>query len=193
MKPYLLLDVDGPLNPYRLITRKGYTPPKTSKGEDPYEYTKHWFRPPGWVGEDLPVLLSREMGEDLSRIQAHFDIVWATTWEKAAQTLIAPNLGLPEDLPYIPWDLNHPSLRSGRHTSLFWKTPLVLDWLADQEPRPWVFLDDEVFRPDRAAARVRLGKEQESDTPWKMIQIQPARGILRSDVKFLLEWADALS
>lgn len=192
MKPYLLLDVDGPINPYRLITKKGYTPPKTPKGEDPYEYTKHWLRPPGWVGGDLPVLISEEMGADLIDLQEQFDIIWATTWEKAAQTMIAPNLGLSTDLPFIPWDLNHPSLRSGRATTLFWKAPLVLDWLDEQEPRPWVFLDDELFRPDRAATRVRLGKEGESDTPWKMVQIQPSQGIRRNDVTALRAWASAL-
>lgn len=190
MKPYLLLDVDGPLNPFRLITKKGYLPPKTSEGESAYSYEKHHLYPRGWAN-GLPVLLSKEMGADLVSLQDQFDLAWSTTWEREANTLIAPAMGLPEDLPVIEWDLMHPAL--GWSFPGFWKIPMVLDWLDEREPRPWVFLDDSFGRVDRVRVRDHLGKETESDTPWELKTIHPSQGIRRSDIDYLRSWAAALA
>lgn len=186
-KPYLLLDVDGPINPFRLITKKGHLTPKTRTGEDPYDYDKHLMRPPDWADkDDLPVLLSKDMGSDLNDLRDTFDIVWATTWENRANEMLSPVLGLPEDLPVISWDLAHPSFRN-RSVTDCWKTPLIVDWLADRGPRPWVFIDDEVRRNDRTYVNLHMpGSHQE---PWKLIEIHPLHGLRRGDMTMLRDWA----
>lgn len=194
----LLLDVDGPLNPFRQITRKGYLPPKARQGEQPFEYQKHFLRPPGWeTGMALPVLLSAQMGAELARLQDCFTLVWATTWEDAANELLSPILGLPE-LPVITWpdeqaEWNSPGGRRGS-----WKTPHILRWLdrhgtgADGRHRPWVWVDDEIGAADRALVRSRYG-EQRGERPvvrrW-LFAIEPNQGLRRGDLADLRRWAE---
>ena len=80
-RPYLLIDVDGVLNPF---------------GADraPDGFARH-----GLLGYD--VWLSPQHGLWLNGLATWFDLVWATTWEHDAPRLIAPILALPTDLPVI--------------------------------------------------------------------------------------------
>src|SRR5690349_9172578 len=81
-RPYLLLDVDGPLNPYRAkMIPPGYALHDIHEGE------KTWT-----------LLLSQQHGVELNALATSYELVWATTWEHGANRLIAPRLGLP-DLP----------------------------------------------------------------------------------------------
>lgn len=192
LKPYLFLDVDGPVNPYRLITRKGHLEPKARKGEERYSYTKHHLYPKDWDG-GLPVLLSKQMGADLDSLQDSFDLVWATTWEHEANELLSPLLGLPDDLPVIEWDLTHPSLQNHLPDRGSWKTPLLVDWLEARPSRPWVFVDDELFRKDRDYVRAHLTDTAEGSHPWWMLRIDPLHGLRRNDVEDLRQWARRLT
>ncbi|WP_202866103.1 HAD domain-containing protein [Kribbella turkmenica] len=124
MRPLLLLDFDGPLNPHRAKE----IPPGYSRHEI-VEGTKTW-----------QVLLNPRHGVELNSLAEVFDLVWATSWEHGANRLLGPRLGLPE-LPVIVWPSRTPVLRGS------WKTPYVAEWVGD---RPFVWVDDEVGRDDQA-------------------------------------------
>lgn len=80
-RPYLLIDVDGVLNPFG-----------TSRAPD--GFARHEL-----LGYD--VWLSPRHGLWLNALATWFDLVWATTWEHDAPRLIAPILKLPSDIPVI--------------------------------------------------------------------------------------------
>ena len=118
MRPLLLLDFDGPLNPYRArVLPPGYERHEIVEGDKTWE-----------------VLLNPQHGVELNALAGIFDLVWATSWEHGANRLLGPRLGLPE-LPVIVWP-DHRPVRRGS-----WKTPYVAEWVGD---RPFVWVDDEV-------------------------------------------------
>jgi hypothetical protein len=119
MRPLLLLDFDGPLNPHRADgVPPGYERHELTEG------SKTWR-----------VLLNQQHGVELNALAETFDLVWATSWEHGANRLLAPLLGLPNDLPVILWPSRTPVRRGS------WKTPYVASWVGD---RPFVWVDDEV-------------------------------------------------
>ncbi|WP_043626171.1 HAD domain-containing protein [Nonomuraea candida] len=123
LRPLILLDVDGVLNPWH---RQG----------------------PSWLSVDAvcdgvtyPVLLNPEHGPMLLRLarETGAELVWATTWQDDANRAIGPLIGLPE-LPVIP-------VGSGAGALLVHpKTPPVADWV---NRRPFVWFDDGLGRADR--------------------------------------------
>ncbi|MGW2539757.1 hypothetical protein ACWC5I_02535 [Kitasatospora sp. NPDC001574] len=142
--PLLLLDVDGPLNPFAGMP-----------DWQPVGFQTFRLMPPSWEAAErarleawgrpnrpptpLPVWLNPGHGPALAALP--FDLVWATTWEAEANDYIAPLLGLPE-LPFIVW--SSPRTRPGG--GLFWKTPEVVSWARG---RPFAWLDDEITQADR--------------------------------------------
>ncbi|MFI8103028.1 hypothetical protein [Streptomyces sp. NPDC086023] len=130
-KPLLLIDVDGPLNPYAA------KPTRRPEG-----YTTHRMRPTGWTdGRPLRVWLNPAHGPGLLALADRYELVWATTWMGEANDWIAPRLGLPE-LPFIRWPQMHG--RAPRGT--FWKTQYVLEYAAG---RPFAWIDDDITDLDR--------------------------------------------
>ena len=123
MRPLLLLDFDGPLNPY-------------AAAEIPPGYERHEITE---GSKTWRVLLNQQHGVELNALAQSFDLVWATSWEYGANRLLAPRLGLP-DLPVIVWPDRKPVRRGS------WKTPYVADWVGD---RPFVWVDDEVGEHER--------------------------------------------
>lgn len=79
MKPLLLLDVDGVLNPLGVSEAPGFA-------------AHH-------VG-GMRVLLNSDHGRWLGELGARYDLTWATSWERDAD-LIAERIGLPLGLPAI--------------------------------------------------------------------------------------------
>ncbi len=79
MRPLLLLDVDGVLNPLGVREAPGFTPHR--------------------VG-GMRVLLSTNHGRWLRELADAFDLAWATSWERDAD-LIAERIGIPRGLPAI--------------------------------------------------------------------------------------------
>ncbi|MFC5664552.1 hypothetical protein ACFP3U_16355 [Kitasatospora misakiensis] len=126
MRPLLLVDVDGPLNPY---AAKPYRRPEG--------YLTHRLLTPRWEAAErrrlrayglpnkpvkpLRVWLNPDHGPALATLP--FDLVWATTWEAEANDFVAPLLGLPE-LPVINWRDPRPEPADG----VFWKTPEIVAW-----------------------------------------------------------------
>ncbi|GHB06022.1 MULTISPECIES: hypothetical protein [Streptomyces] len=166
MKPLLLIDIDGPLNPYEALSRR--RPPKG--------YRRHSMRPTGWTaGPALPVLLNPEHGDELLALTGLYELAWATTWKNEANEWIAPRLGLPP-LPYIDWPRMHGLTGNGT----YWKTRYVVEYAAG---RPFAWVDDEItdldtgwvagHHPGRALLR----------------PVDPRVGLVRADFDALAAWA----
>ncbi|MFI6603973.1 HAD domain-containing protein [Nonomuraea sp. NPDC050536] len=85
MRPLLLVDVDGVLNPFGRPT-PDFRRYECKIGDQVYTVHLNWRH-----GARLLELA----------LQTRAQLVWATTWEEHANEWIAPRLGLPE-LPVIP-------------------------------------------------------------------------------------------
>lgn len=163
-RPLLLLDVDGPLNPYRA---------KPSKR--PAGYTTHRLDPDGhtyrvWLNpQHGPMLL------DFAAVTG-VELVWATTWEHHANRLIGPEIGLPE-LPVIEWGFN------GWH----WKFDAVLAYAPG---RALAWLDDDFaeFPAERA-----WFEEQRGDTPTLLHHVDPKIGLRQDDLDAVAAWLTEVS
>ncbi|MET9699692.1 hypothetical protein ABZY31_22595 [Streptomyces sp. NPDC006529] len=174
-RPLLLLDVDGPLNPFR-------SPLAGLRG-----YTTHRMRPALWMSRRDPDSASARRGLRVRlhpthgpRLQAlPFELAWATTWMHQANTMIAPHIGLPGDLPVIEW----PELFAHDPDGLYWKTRPLLDW-ADGRPFAWV--DDMITDRDRAWTRAH------HPAPALLLRIHPRHGLRVRDFTTLARWAAAL-
>lgn len=166
-RPLLLLDFDGPLNPYRAkVIPTGYQRHEIVEG------TKTWV-----------VLLNQQHGNELNALTEHFHLVWATSWEHGANRLIAPLLGLPGDLPVIVWP---PGARDNpRGQRRLWKTQYVAEWVGG---RPFVWIDDEVNRHDRAYLNSRDGLG-----PHLLHRVEASRGLVRADFDTVRGWAESRS
>jgi hypothetical protein len=166
-RPLLLLDVDGPLNPYAMhrsnVVDAGYT--------------AHRMTPEGWIGQPLRVLLNPDHGPLLTDLAAEHDmeLVWATTWEGAANTLIGPAIGLPE-LPVISFG----DSIYNKH----WKFTAVLKYAGD---RDLVWIDDD-FGTTRTSAiddfMVRRGTAH-----TYLHQVSQRHGLTAKDVEVIARWA----
>ena len=167
-KPFLLLDVDGPLNPWRMSPAVAH-----DNG-----YTSHQITV---TGQTYPVLLNPAHGAALLALTDVVDLMWATTWEDAANELISPVLGLPQNLPVIHWPTSARDLSSYRGS---WKTRHVLALVGS---RPIAWFDDEVNRHDRAyvAATATAG-------PALLRRIEPHQGLVATDFAAVRAWATAL-
>ncbi|GAA1685229.1 HAD domain-containing protein [Kribbella yunnanensis] len=162
MRPLLLLDIDGPLNPYRAK-------------QIPPGYVHHEIveEEKAWV-----VLLNPQHGVELNALADTFDLVWATSWEHGANRLLGPLLGLPQ-LPVIMWPSRESVSRTRRGS---WKTPYVAEWAAD---RPFAWVDDEVNRYDR------LYLDNAHPAPHLAHRVEPHRGLLADDFAVLRTWAQS--
>ena len=102
MRPVLLIDVDGVLNPIAASPPPGFK----RLEQDGFIFS-----------------ISEQHGLELVALRKVFEIVWASTWEESANRSIGPALSLPE-LPFI--DLSGP--RSG----MTWKLGPVSRFVGDR-------------------------------------------------------------
>jgi hypothetical protein len=167
MKPLLLLDVDGPLNPFLMDRATA-----AAKG-----YRLYYIEVGGTV---YPVLLNPQHGTALRELADLVELVWATTWQDDANALLSPLLGLPTDLRVIPLHADHP--RDPWYRGC-WKTAAVLDWVGRQ---PFAWLDDEVNRFDRDWLAAR--------TPADVLlcNISPGVGLTDEDFAAVRSWAESI-
>jgi hypothetical protein len=163
-RPYLLLDVDGPLNPYRAKTI-----PPGFRLEEIVEGEKTW-----------KLLLNQQHGVELTALADIFELVWATTWEDGGNRLIAPRLGMPADLPVIHWP---PDARVGAERSRrSWKTPHVARWVGS---RPFVWIDDEINRYDRMLLESTPGLGA-----FRLHRVEANRGLAPPDFAVIRAWGE---
>lgn len=132
VRPALLLDVDGVLNPY-------------DAPERPPGYEEHRYQPGlMWGPDGLRVWLNPGHGPMLTALAREhgLELVWATTWEWQANEWIAPRVGLPE-LPVITFG-----------TGAVVKRTSVAPWAGD---RPLAWFDDMFTELDHGWASERAG------------------------------------
>jgi hypothetical protein len=175
-RPLLLLDVDGPLNPFRsyLAGLRGYT--------------SHRMHPSVWLSYRNPDSRRARRGVRVRLHPGHgarlralpFELAWATTWMHEANTMIAPRIGLPADLPVIEW----PELFARDPEGLSWKTRTLLDWAAG---RPFAWVDDMINDRDRAWIAAR------SRAPALLLRIAPRHGLRGRDFAALTRWAEEIA
>lgn len=216
MKPLLLLDVDGVLNPYTRIQR---APDRSGRFESieefslfpapeevaPYlydDFTLHLLYP---LGAPMPVALSMQMGADITALQDVVEIGYATTWETDVEQ-VAEVMGLPYDRSagtvVIAWPQRPFSKPSGlwldstriQQTGGSWKTPFVVDWMRQYHPnRPWLWADDDIRKVD--AAYIKTTGLTVPPTPdWYVThRVNPDRGLTPDDITRFREWAERLA
>jgi hypothetical protein len=166
-KPLLLLDVDGPLNPFAA---------KPTQRPDGYE--THRLSPAGWTAKPLRVWLNPKHGPMLLAIADMVDLVWATTWRDDANRIIAPLIGLPE-LPVI--QVKQPGF--GPPLAQIWKRDAVEEYA---DGRAFAWFDDDFVQPgDIEWAE----KRTEAGLPTLLVPINPTVGIVQADVDRVADWA----
>lgn len=160
-KPMLLIDVDGPLNPYAASNRTNHRA----------GYRKYRI-------QEYPVHLKRAHGDELKRLADLYELVWCTTWEHAANTDIGPKIGLPP-LPVIDFQQLLPD--QPPIPGLFWKTAPVIEYAAG---RPFAWIDDDIGALDTDHVR------KHHSGPALMRRIDPFTGLTEKDFTILREWAE---
>ncbi|MFJ7247238.1 hypothetical protein ACIQWA_21690 [Kitasatospora sp. NPDC098652] len=174
-QPLLLLDVDGPLNPYaapRLRRPDGY---RTHELMPTWWAERQTRRAADGVAKPLRVWLNPAHGPEL--LSLPYELVWATTWMDEANALIGPRLGLPE-LPYVRWT----ELFGEDPDGLHWKTRDVVAWAAG---RPFVWVDDELGPQDAEWIAAH------HPGPALTLHVNPRVGMLADDFAALRDWAAA--
>lgn len=187
-KPLLLLDVDGPLNPWKQVGKRGR---RGGGGRRILPgYTAHDLR--GVIGfpDGLQVILNPAHNDALRALSETFTLIWATAWQEEANEFIGPLLGL-RHLPVIEWPAHvvEDQRREGRNGS--WKTPWVSRWLAYYAPGiPWAWVDDEVNRYDRFwFAQHHYGGDP---GPHLIHRVEEGRGLVDDDFVLIRDWAASL-
>lgn len=167
MKPMLLIDVDGPLNPYAANPKRrpdGYT--TFYVAQDSFNTYAEKSR-----SSDIRVWVNPSHGEKFLALTEYADLVWCTTWNDHANSIIAPRIGLPT-LPYV--NLQFRPAAPG----LYWKTPQVISYVED---RPFIWIDDETTSKDYDYISLYMTRQ------FDLHIVNPAKGLLDADFEALKE------
>jgi hypothetical protein len=174
----LLLDVDGPLNPYaanRYRRPPGYTTYRrtatgwhTGRDARRYKGLRVWLHP----GHGARLLALAE--------ETSLELVWATSWEHEANERIGPAIGLPQ-LPVIEFPGNDPT--HGWDETWKWRT--VASYAAG---RPLAWLDDEHHR-----AGAEEFADQRAGTPTLLCHVDPRQGLGSTHLAQVRTWAGSLA
>jgi Swiss Army Knife RNA repair-like protein len=161
VRPLLLLDIDGVLNPWAAPT----CPPG---------YVEHRFRA-GWR-RTRQAWLCPEHGPALRGLadRTGAELAWATNWTHDANTTVGAALGLPA-LPVIEF--------AGPHTDSGpeWKFRAVARFAYD---RPLAWLDDDFdLRPTAKAAFLAR-----RDPPTLLVPVHPATGLTAAELTTVEDW-----
>ncbi len=159
-RPLLLLDVDGVLNVL---------------GPGP------GCRMRDVVAGGSVVRFRADLPDVLARLGKRFELVWATTWESAANDCLAEPFGLPA-LPQVSFSAHPETDWVGPDET--WKLPAVREAVGD---RPCAFLDDDLGQDAHAWARYRA-----ASVPTLVLDVDPSTGLTDADVERLLKFAASL-
>ena len=167
VKPVLLMDIDGPLSPFRA----SWFPDRASE----HGYQLHQLKVR--EGEEYQVALDPRHGAAFADIRAHYELVWATTWGEYANRLVAPLLGLPSDLRVVPLPPHAPVWWHRR----YWKSDHVVDWCAG---RAFAWIDDEINSATRSwlARHPGVGRHL-------ALRVPADRGLIAADFAALQQFA----
>lgn len=168
-KPLLLIDVDGPLNPYAATPD---TMNKFNRRNPDKRFEVHKLL-------NFKVRLTPWHGEELTKLADLYDLVWCTTWEHDANTMIGPRIGLPE-LPVITF----PKTLTDHDARVYFKTPTVVEYATG---RPFAWIDDEVSTWDSTYV------EKHHDGPSNLMFVDPVTGLTNEHFNALTDWADTLT
>ncbi|KAK1186467.1 hypothetical protein B7755_046320 [Streptomyces sp. NBS 14/10] len=182
VRPVLLVDVDGPLNPYAARPHRRPEGYETHRLLTPRWHAAERRRLNEWGLPDKPVKplrvwLNPDHGPALASLP--YDLVWATTWEEEANDFLAPLLGLPT-LPFVPWPEPRPEPENG----VFWKTPSIVTWARG---RPFAWVDDEITDADRVWTREHHAGQA------LLHHVDPRTGLTAADFALLSDWAQGLA
>lgn len=160
-RPLLLIDVDGPLNPYGAKAHRR-----------PAGYDTHRLTPTGHFGKPYRVWLNQQHGPMLLAFAEQFDLelAWATTWEHDANKLIGPRIGLPA-LPVIEF----------RFSATQWKYNAVLDFARGRK-MAWIDDDFDHYKTERAWF------ENQRTEPTLLHYIDPKIGLTARDLNDIGTW-----
>jgi hypothetical protein len=166
-KPLLFLDVDGVISLFGF--REGYG---LAPGNAPFSRC-----PPGRLHSINGVMhyISSACGRHLRRLADHYELVWATGWEEAANDYLPHLLELPGELPYLTFD--------GRVAagSAHWKIEAIAAHAGDSRAFAWI--DDNIDESCHAWAAQRSG-------PTLIIETVRHEGMTHGHVETLIAWAD---
>ncbi|MCC9308470.1 hypothetical protein LN042_15470 [Kitasatospora sp. RB6PN24] len=165
-RPLLLLDVDGPLNPYAAEPERrppGYLTLRVPRIREP--------------GATLRVWLNPDHGAALLALE--FELCWATAWEAHANRWVSPAVDLPE-LPHIDFGT---ALLQERPDGVHWKTERVVEYAAG---RPFAWVDDELREADEAYVAAH------HHGPALLHHVNPRIGLRDGDFTALADFARSL-
>lgn len=170
--PYLLIDVDGVLNPF-----------PGPGGSVPPEYLPHRVDFRGH--RDVPIWLNPNHGATVNALCSTGLVqpCWATSWGAEANLLIAPRVGMPH-FPHV--DLGTPDISTPHPRGYLWKRDPVADWLGNA---PVAWIDDDFAPPDYDWAAERTWR----GVPTLLIQPDPYAGLCRHHIAAIRLWAASLT
>ena len=167
MKPLLLLDIDGPLNPW--AAKRDAKPPG---------YREHSWRLSRWSRrKPLVMWLNPDHGRQLTDLatRAGLQLAWATTWEHQANTMVGPALGLP---PLTVVEFGPPQPH--------WKFRAVSRFARDR-PLAWLDDDFDLYPKHRDDFLTRR-----QGTPTELVLVDPHTGITTDHLDAVERWTTNL-
>jgi HAD domain in Swiss Army Knife RNA repair proteins len=181
----LLLDVDGPLNPYLARRPAGYSTYRET-------HAGRWVR-----GRPLlrghRVRLHPGHGALLRSLatETGLALVWATAWEHAANERIAPAIGL-DPLPVI--EFPDADARRDERGRLIWRDGGGWKWpavTAYAQGRPLAWLDDEHDGEGFVTARAAFDRDRKG-SPTLLCHVDPQYGLRPRHLDRIRNWAAEL-
>jgi hypothetical protein len=164
--PLLLLDVDGVLCPF-----SGEIPNTARVGPDGYRRVD---LDPDGGSPDAFLWISEANGERLRRLDAVFEIVWATGWAHDANRVIGPLHAL-DELPVVELE--------AAFDAPTWKLSSVAAYVGDTRPCAWI--DDDLGEDAYEWAERRSG-------PTLLVRTEPHLGLTEESTQLCLDFAARL-
>jgi hypothetical protein len=164
--PLLLVDVDGPLNPWDV------KPTQRPAGYDTYYQT--YYDEMRGKHSKLRVWLNKSHGPMLEQWAKNngFELAWATTWQHEANTWIGPKIGLTENWPVVEFD------KADLRNPNYWKFKAVEKFAED---RSLVWLDDDFKAHKYAGEGFRLRRSRYANS--SLYHVNPKVGLTAKDLE----------